>query len=79
MAVGCLAMERDALLLCRHASTFREHLILVQSTVEMIARRNGYPDVASYMDFHKLAFLSDWLGNSCTLQQLTAVQVTGSL
>ena len=72
-------MERDALLvLCRHAANFEPHFELVQATVEMFARRNGYPNVASYLDFHKLGFLSDWVGNGCTLQQLVRVQA-GSL
>ena len=75
--MGYLQMERDALLLlCRHACCYRDHMRLVKRTIEMIALRNGYADVTSYLDFHKLSFFSDWFTNCGTVEQLVSLQVS---
>lgn len=74
--MGSLALERDALLLlCRHALHVPEHFNLVQSAAHVIASRNGFPSMPAFIQQHVLGFLSDWVMNGCTMQELIAVQV----
>lgn len=78
LAIHChhVSFEREVLVtLCRYAANFPAHSQLVSSTLAMLACCNGYPDLASYLDFHKLPFVTDFLSAEGRLQQLVCIQV----